>query len=129
MNFIDPESFFNLKIDKNNSPNQRQSEFNSFMQSRKTSSLVIDGLEESSILFNSDIKGLTESDSLNELNGLRESLLDNQESSIQKKINNRRETLKIFKKNKQESLKVKDYILEVPYSSSYSSLYIPFKVV
>jgi hypothetical protein len=69
---------------------------NRLLNSKKTSSLIIDGLDESSILFQSDVMGPSDSEVLIELSNLKESIEDQK-----KKIFNRRETLKIFKKNRE----------------------------
>ena len=105
---LDPSHYFETE----GNPKQRESQLNMssiplrpsgekenlkpLMLSKKTSSLVIDALDESSILFSSDINGPSESDVAIELSRLKESL-----AQPGQKNTNRRETLKIFKKNRE----------------------------
>ena len=75
------------------------------MKSKQASSMIMDEdeLENSSILFNSDIIGVNSSDF--EPEELKETLETEQQNKAQSRINNRRETLKIFLKNKIDTQK------------------------
>ena len=108
MNNLDPSHYFDKPEGKDVSSNNlnfstipESSKLasegkNQLLLSKKTSSLIIDGLDESSILFKSDIMGPSDSDVLIELSNLKESIEDQKT-----KVFNRRETLKIFKKNRE----------------------------
>ena len=68
----------------------------SLLKSKKTSSLIIDTLDESSILFNSEIGNPSDSVVMIDLSKIKES-----PTNLSNKAQNRRETLKIFRKNRE----------------------------
>jgi len=108
LNNLDPSHYFPKSQIQQGNPNNlnlstspesgrlEQEGKNRLFESKKTSSLIIDGLDESSILFKSDVLGPSDSEVFIELSNLKESIGDQKGNKF-----NRRETLKIFKKNRE----------------------------
>ena len=106
MDNLDPSLFFtNSNIHNTKNLNQSTTIKNStleddmaksLLKSKKTSSLIFDGLEESSILFDSKIGNPSDSVVEIDLNNMKE--CTEQQNT---KANNRRQTMQIFKQNKE----------------------------
>ena len=108
MENLDPQMFFAKSVapfQKNDQLNQSTTPTNSklvqegmksLLKSKKTSSLIIDSLDESSVLFDSKIGNPSDSVVMIDLSKIRES-----PTNLSNKVQNRRETLKIFRKNRE----------------------------
>lgn len=106
MDNLDPSLFFtNSNIHNTKNLNQSTTIKNStleddmaksLLKSKKTSSLIFDGLEESSILFDSKIGNPSDSVVEIDLNNMKE--CTEQQNT---RANNRRQTMQIFKQNRE----------------------------